>query len=364
MFRWRCRGGLWRAAGIGLVVGLAAAAGTLDAAGDTILLRPVRDATLIEHPEGALANGSGPALFAGRVSAPLDSIRRSLIAFDLSGIPAGSTVTRAVLRVNVSATNAGPVPVGLHRVLAGWGEGPSAAAGGTGAPALPGDCTWLHRFYDDVFWAAPGGDFDPVPRAVSIVDQPGLYAWGPTAEMIEDTQSWLDRPETNHGWLLAGDESTPTTVKRIDSRENPDEASRPLLEVEYTPPCAPDPVGLGYWRLQCAGGALPAPIIEDGFADRVLPCANRTLADLGLPGIDACETSLAPPPPTCEERALRQLAVLVLNVCAGRLQTGCPIAPDDAGCTATTVGDLLREIADLILAGDCRRAAGCAGVLD
>jgi hypothetical protein len=351
-------------AGLGLAWLLAAAAGTADAAGNIILLRPARDATLIEDPAGALANGSGPAFFAGRISAPSNSIRRAVVAFDLSAIPPGSTVTRAVLWLNVSATNAGPVPVALHRLSTDWGEGASSASGGTGAPALPGDCTWIHRFYDDVFWAAPGGDFEPVPSAVAVVDQPGPYSWGPTAEMVGDIQSWLERPETNHGWLLAGDESSPTTVKRIDSRESPDEASRPLLEVEYTPPCVPDPAGLGYWRLQCAAGTPPGPVAEDGFADHVLPCANRTLADLSLPGSDACEAILAPPPPTCEERALRQLAVLVLNVCAGRLQTGCPVAPEEEGCVSTTIGELLREVADLILAGDCRRAAGCAGSLD
>jgi len=57
-------------------------------------------------------------------------------------------------------------------------------------------------------------------------------------------------------------------------------------------------------------------------------------------------------------RAARKLSVLVLNVCAGRLQTSCTVTPEGGGCSSTTVGDLLGEIADLIRAGDCRRPGG------
>jgi hypothetical protein len=346
---------------------LVAAAGTLDARAEFALLRPSRDGTLIENRDGALSNGSGPGFFAGRTSSTTGSIRRAVLAFDVAAaIPRGSTVTRAVLWLNLSATNAGSVPVRMHRLLADWGEGPSASSGGGGAPSVQGDSTWIHRYYDDVFWSRPGGDFDPVPRAVTLVDQPGSYLWGSTMGTTEDVQTWLDHPETSHGWLLAGDESSPTTVKRFDSREHPDVASRPLLEIDYIPPCSPDPVGPGYWQQQCAGpgSAGIASGTVPGFADWVLPCANRILADLGLIGVDACDAVLADPPRACPARAARKLSVLVLNVCAGRLQTSCPAAPDDGDCTSTSVGDLLREISGLILAGDCRRASGCAAIPD
>ncbi|MGH9749218.1 MAG: DNRLRE domain-containing protein, partial [Candidatus Polarisedimenticolia bacterium] len=286
---------------------------------EVALLEPLRDATLIESATGSLANGSGPAFFAGRNSSLADSIRRGLIAFDVaSAIPAGSIVTGATLRLNMSATNAGPVPVPLHRVLDGWGEGASSASGGGGAPAVEGDATWIHRFHEDVFWLMPGGDFDPAPRAATLVDQNGFYIWGPTLEMTADVQSWLDHPETAHGWLLAGDEGRPTTVKRFDAREHPEIASRPLLEVTYLPPCVPDPLGPGFWEKQCGtGGGPPA---EPGFADRILPCARGILDDLGLPDVDPCAALLAPAPRTCRERAERKLVVVIFNLCAGRLQ--------------------------------------------
>jgi hypothetical protein len=274
----------------------------------------------------------------------------------------------------MSATSAGAVPVGLHRLLADWGEGASASSGGGGVPSAPGDSTWIHRFYDDVFWMRQGGDFDPIPGAVTLVDQFGVYAWGPTPEMAADVQSWLDHPEIAYGWLLAGDEANPQTVKRFDSREHPEAALRPILEVEYVPPCSPDFAGPGHWQRQCSslmdgGGASEEPSDppgprEPGFSGWVVPCARRTLSDLGLPEVVACDAVLAPPPPTCRERAERMLAVLVLNVCAGRLQTSCPVEPEEDGCAAPSVGDLLLEVSALIRAGDCRLAAGCAGSLD
>ena len=323
---------------------------------ETVLLRPGKDSTLIESPSGTLANGSGPAFFAGRISASSQSLRRALIAFDIaSALPPGSTITSVRLSLTLSATTAGPFTVRLHRVLADWGEGVSSSSGGTGAPAQPADATWLHRFYDDVFWTAPGGDFSPEVSGAALVDQVGSYSWGPTPEMTADVQSWLDHPEVAHGWILIGDESVPTTVKRFDSREHPEEANRPLLEVDYVPPCDPAPLGPGSWRRRCTTQQVPAP---------VLACADAALSDLGLPGIDLCANVRFETPRDCRARALGKLSVLVLNVCAGLLQTSCPVPADEDACESKTVGDLLDEVARLILEGNCRRASGCAGVLD
>jgi len=353
---------------------LATAGGAADALAEFTLMQPAKDSTLVEDPSGALANGAGEAIFSGRINSTSRSIRRALLAFDVAtAVPAGSTVTGARLWLNLSATSAGPVSIRLHRVLADWGEGASSSGSGGGAPAAPGDSTWIHRFYDDLFWSLPGGDFDPTPRGDAIVDQPGLYMWGSTPEMVADVQSWLDQPESAFGWILLGDETRPQTVKRFDSRETPEEANRPLLEVDFVPPCSPDPVGPGYWRRQCLGRAGAAPSrgsmpdsagVEPGFAEWVVPCANRLLADIGLPGIQVCGALLSPPPPTCDDRAAAKLVVLVLNVCAGRLQTSCPLESTEDGCSATTVGERLQEISFLIRGGNCRLASGCGGSLN
>lgn len=345
-----------RVARIALACWLVTTALSANALAEFAFLRPEKDSTLLEDPSGALANGLGEAIFSGRINSTSRSIRRALLAFDVAAaVPPGSTVTGARLWLNLSTTSAGPVSIRLHRVQADWGEGASSSGGGGGAPSVPGDSTWVHRFYDDLFWSRPGGDFDPIPRGDAVVDQPGPYAWESTPEMVADLQSWLDHPETAFGWILLGDETRPQTVKRFDSRQAPEEPSRPLLEIDFVPPCSPNPAGPGYWRRQC---------IEPGFAEWLLPCANRVLADLGLPRLDACGALLASPPRTCADRAAAKLSVLVLNVCAGRLQTSCPVASVEGGCASTTVGDRLLEIAILIRNGECRRASGCGGGLD
>lgn len=345
---------------VGFAGALLASAAVEGAVAEIALLTPLKDATLLEDPAGAFANGSGPGIFAGRINSSSRSIRRALIAFDIAAaVPPGSTVTGARLWLTLSSTSSGATTVGIHRLLADWGEGPSIAGGGGGAVAQEGDSTWIHRFHDDRFWLQPGGDFDPARRAAALVDQPGLYLWDSTPELTADVQSWLEDPGGNFGWILLGDETRPQTVKRFDSREHPEVTVRPLLEVHFVPPCAPDPRGPGYWRRQCG-----AREIGPGVDASILFCAGRILGDLGFPGIDACEAVIAPPPITCGVRALRHLSVLVLNVCAGRLQTSCPVTPEEGDCTSASVGDLLGELAALIQDGDCRRAAGCAGIGD
>ena len=334
------------------------------------MLRPKKDATLIESANGALANGAGPAIFSGRNSSSSESVRRALLAFDVAMIPPGSTVKKAVLSLSLSATNGGPAAVSIRRVTAEWGEGASVSSGGAGAPSTDGDATWLHRFYDQTFWTQPGGDFDAATIQTATVDQPGLYLWDTNEAMVAAVQSWLDHPEGNFGWILVGDESHPTTVKRFDSRETAAEANRPVLYVEYSPPCSPDPLGPGAWSRQCAVLLGDAPGFPEeaaggpdvpGFADEVLPCAQSMLLDLGIGDSSPCEALAPASPPDCLERSLRTLAVLALNVCAARLQTSCEMAADAPECGPANVGDMIQELADAYVSGQCRRVSRCSG---
>lgn len=195
------------------------------------------DATLIEDAEGDLANGSGPVFHAGRTSQTENGVRRGLLRFDVAAhVPAGAIVEEVSLALHCSQTNGGPTEVSLHRVLKPWGEGASSTNGGSGAPAQPGDATWIHAFYDDVPWAKAGGHFLPPASSVALVGAPGDYAWPSTQRLEQDVRLWLRAPSRNHGWLLRGDESTPTTTKRFDSRENASAAVRPVLRVTWRMP--------------------------------------------------------------------------------------------------------------------------------
>lgn len=202
---------------------------------EEVVLPSVRDNTLIERPMGDRSAGSSENIFAGRNSQMSDYLRRGLMAFDFSSIPADAVVTDVTLEVTVTQTSAGPEDVALHRVLADWGEAGSFGTGGGGGPAEVGDATWLHTVYDTEFWSNPGGDYEPVASDSQVLDQPAVYTFG-SAGLVTDVQGWVDGTLPNHGWMFVGDELTVQSSKRIGSRENTVAADRPRLRVVYELP--------------------------------------------------------------------------------------------------------------------------------
>jgi len=209
----------------------------LPAGAETVRIVADRDATLVETVDGSLANGSGPAFFAGRTSQGQDFRRRALLHFDVAGsLPRGAVVERVALTLSMNPSNPQPRELRLHRVFADWSEGPASAGGGGGAPSQPGDATWIHTSYDDEFWRLPGGQFSPLPSARRTVSDAGAYSWREGRALVRDVRLWLAAPQRNFGWILIGDESTPTTSKSFASREHPDATRRPVLEVTYRLP--------------------------------------------------------------------------------------------------------------------------------
>lgn len=170
-------------------------------------------------------------------------VRRALIKFDLSVIPAGATVTEVRLELYQSRAR-GAHDVTVHRLLSSWGEGPSNGGGqGAGAPAGPGDATWRYRFYPAMPWSAEGGDFVAAPSATLFVGASSQwYAWisrsleqgGPNRPLLDDVRRWLADPGQNHGWVLIGDETADSNAKRFQGGENT--ASPPRLIVLFNPP--------------------------------------------------------------------------------------------------------------------------------
>jgi hypothetical protein len=216
------------AACVGLLGGVVSA--------ETVTLNPLKDNTLYETPTGNLSNGQGDWIFAGRTLQGF--ARRAVLAFDLSSIPEGSEITAVSLTLTMDMTIAGDQTVTLHRLLADWGEGASNATGmeGAGGPSEAGDATWIHTFFNNQFWSTPGGDFDVVGQASAVVGMEDDYTWTSDA-MRDQVQAWLDGTQANYGWLLFN-EAAPAglTAKRFVSSENADEAARPRLVVEFTPP--------------------------------------------------------------------------------------------------------------------------------
>ncbi len=204
---------------------------------ELITLAPVADTTIYEDPSGSVSNGAGSAMFAGRNSSSGNSVRRALVAFDLTAsIPADSTIIHASLTLYNDAANVAPQIIALHRLTRGWGEGESIAAGGqgSGAAAEPGDATWLHRNFDTAYWSSPGGDFEPLASSALVVEGAGYYTWPSTNTLVADLQDFIHDPTVNFGWLLVGNETEAGSARRFATREAVDSGLRPQLSVEFT----------------------------------------------------------------------------------------------------------------------------------
>src|SRR5438105_13555597 len=87
-------------------------------------LAPIADDTLYQvstaDPSQQLSNGAGQHFFVGRTSQGSNDIRRGAIKFDLSAVPAGSTITSVTLALHLSKTRSGAANVDLHRALMDW----------------------------------------------------------------------------------------------------------------------------------------------------------------------------------------------------------------------------------------------------
>jgi hypothetical protein len=209
----------------------------LSSAAETLLLEATADATLIETPDGSLANGAGPVFFVGRTNQDQYSVRRALLHFDVAAaLPRHVRIQDVRLTLYLSPSNPAPRRIALHRLLADWGEGDSSASGGGGALAGSGDATWIHRFYDHEFWVRPGGHFVRRASGLRDVAASGFYTWPGTRKMRADVRRWLAAPHRNFGWILVGDETTRQNVKSFASREESDVSLRPILEVHYLLP--------------------------------------------------------------------------------------------------------------------------------
>ena len=197
----------------------------------TVTLSASQDASIFANePNNTISDG---LLFSGRNSS--GSVRRGLIAFDLSAIPRGSVIDSAALTITVSNAHQVGVAVRLHRLQADWGEaGTPNVSGSPGRPtsALANDVTWQHRFFDSALWSSPGGDFVGAVSATSNAD--GATTWAGSG-LRADVQAWVDNPARNFGWILIGDETTPQSVQVFHSRESLASVA-PSLVVRYTAP--------------------------------------------------------------------------------------------------------------------------------
>lgn len=240
---------------------------SITAHAETLTLRAVSDASLIEENSGAYANGSGPNLFAGRIGANAGStLRRALIRFDVSALPSDAVIQSASVTLYLTRSRfAGDLPFTLHRVTAAWNEGPSNSAQGNGDSSVNGDSTWLHRRKPDLLWATPGGDYIATASATHIITSTGgPHTWQTTPQLLADIQQWRTDPSSNHGWLIKGFEGPITSAKGFSTKEAERSAEWPRLHIEYSIPttAADGDVPLPAWAIVALSFGLLAPLLK------------------------------------------------------------------------------------------------------
>jgi hypothetical protein len=278
----------WERAGYGLLL-LAALLLSFPASAVSVTNIPAADTSLIEvAPENS--NGGQAWVLAGRTQN--GPYVRALYRFDLTNLPPHAVIQSAALQLEVTGQPGDMEAVNstfsLHRMLQPWGEGVNVAFAnpGQGIPALPGDATWLHRFYPTNTWATPGGaagiDYVSEGSSFQQIEDPdhSPYRFNTTPEMVADVQAWVSNPETNFGWMLIGNDNLIFTARRFGSREDPD--ALPLLEVSYVLPLNIEQVTKSGNQIQFSFTSLPGLNHTVEYRGSLTGGGWQTLTNAGL----------------------------------------------------------------------------------
>lgn len=225
--------------------------------GERFELTPAADTALIEW-EPTNNVGKGLRLRTGGES---PGRSRALVKFDLAGIPSTSRVVyaRANFRIFYPPTDEGRSLSGLKlmRHLRAWQEG--TGLGTLGSPTGDG-ATWLFPERPAEPWLEPGGKYQfewyylsSAYAGITATHQGELASFR-TPDLLADVQKWIDRPLTNHGWMVynpgeasiaccrTGEDGKPQnfipfSAVEVASRE--DEENAPLLVIGTGNPEAP-----------------------------------------------------------------------------------------------------------------------------
>lgn len=132
---------------------------------------------------------------------------RSFVEFDVSSIPAGSTVNTATLTLCATNVPGSTRTIDLHRFTASWVET---------------TLTWNNQL----------GVAGSVTDSATTPGSPACMTWYVAA----DVQLWIDGT-ANEGWRAKDSVESQGTryITEFATRENGTPADRPILDVNYTP---------------------------------------------------------------------------------------------------------------------------------
>jgi hypothetical protein len=178
-----------------------------------------------------------------------------VVKFDVSSVPAGSTINSATLHLYVTQKQSqllGDQAVRVHPVTSAWNES---------------QVTWVRRTSSN--WPSPGGAYGSSIASVQFSSM-SSGAWVTFSIPAGTVQSWVDGPSSNCGLIIKLDpDSDPGTgssakfnIVKFASSENASSSLRPKFEVTYSPP-APTAPPTKATNPAPADGATDLPITVD-----------------------------------------------------------------------------------------------------
>jgi fructose-1,6-bisphosphatase I len=154
-----------------------------------------------------------------RVKSESGKLNRALLRFDLSGIPAGSTITSATLSLWVKEVRDGNISIRAHKLTNSWNEA---------------QVTWKARNKAaNLLWTTQGGDYQTaiLDSQTLLKDTKNVWAsWNLTTAVAD----WYANPATNYGVILEAPVSTPKGEAKFKSSDDGTAAQRPKLEVCFS----------------------------------------------------------------------------------------------------------------------------------
>ncbi len=198
----------------------------------TTTLNPVADA-FIDNQSASKNFGASTSLIITFVATTDE--KRIMLRFDTSGIPNGSLIQSAKLRLNVASrtnSSSNPKTISAYALTQSWVHGTKTGSGS------PDGATWNTRD-GSTAWTTVGGTYRTPSVAMAVVDSsgisppPGSFSTGWLYWDLKPlTQEWVDGVTVNNGVMLI------TTIKDEQSFDSKEKGGStiPQLVITYTAP--------------------------------------------------------------------------------------------------------------------------------
>ena len=209
---------------------------TLGAAEDTYITADTTNGAYI------LNYGKDTTMYVGEVGTSPDLEQRLLLKFDVSGIPPGSVITSATLRLTLNKIMSGSAAnstksLDAYALTQSFVEGTSSLVN-----SCPTGASWTNRDCG-VGWTTWGGTYDATTKyATGRVESsgasplPGSFVSGwVTWDLTALAQGWVDGVIVNNGFLVKSNDTDQTYSLQFLTKENNSSGGKyaPQLVVVY-----------------------------------------------------------------------------------------------------------------------------------